>query len=153
MAKIVFITFFIACFCLFSTYGNEDEDVKKFWHIRENAIFQSRFAKVEIEKVIYEIVKNAKDKAQNDEQIECIDVAKSKHIIASNDILKETVTKIMPAIEEVSATLRTGDHKKLEEFLNNYNYPEYKKEAMKQFKAKVNELKPIVQQDVDKCIA
>nr|A0A6B9L4T1.1 RecName: Full=Venom protein family 1 protein 2; Short=f1p2; Flags: Precursor [Platymeris rhadamanthus]QHB21469.1 venom protein family 1 protein 2 [Platymeris rhadamanthus] len=152
MAKLVFISFLVASFCLIGCFGGEAE-IKQFWLVRKNAIFQFRFATVEIEKTIYQKVKHILVKAKDDDQKNCIDGVKSEAIIESRAIVKGTVGKILPAIDEVSEALRTGDENKLKAFNNNWNYPEYKVKELANFKLKAAALAPTVQEKLDKCVA
>uniref|UniRef100_A0AB38ZE53 Heteropteran venom family 1 protein 2 n=1 Tax=Ectomocoris sp. TaxID=3104572 RepID=A0AB38ZE53_9HEMI len=150
MVKILIL---IATICFFgATYGNEDL-VKEFWRVRENAVYQYRKAKVEIETTIYSKVKAEMDKAKDDDQKGCMDNAKSLAIGESATILNETVGKILPDVKEVYESLETGGTKKLEEFNKKYNYPEYKKTEWANFKEKLTAIVPKLLENLGKCVA
>nr|AQM58355.1 venom protein family 1 protein 1 [Pristhesancus plagipennis] len=152
MANTVFITCLIAAFCFIGCFGDEAE-VQAFWKTRENAVFQFRLAKVEIESSLYQKTKVAMDKAKTEEQRDCMDDAKSKGIAESTTILDETVGKILPEIKEVSESLKLGDETKLKEFNKKWNYTDFKAKAMESFKAKANKLNEQVQAGLNKCMA
>ncbi|KAK9503988.1 hypothetical protein O3M35_010437 [Rhynocoris fuscipes] len=152
MANTVFITCLIAAFCFIGCFGEEDE-IKAFWKTRENAVFQYRLAKVEIETSLYQKTKEAMDKAKNEEQKDCMDDAKSKSISESAVILDETVGKILPEIKLVTEDLKMGDEAKLKEFNKKWNYNDFKAKAMESFKAKAKSLNDQLQADLDKCMA
>nr|AQM58357.1 venom protein family 1 protein 3 [Pristhesancus plagipennis] len=151
MAKLVFISFVLACFYFIGIYCDADLDTKGFFKIRKNAVFQYRLAKVEIEQIIFQKVHAAMRKATEYEQKTCVDDVKMKSLLESGRVLDKTVGKILPAIEEVTAALTKGDNSKLMEFNNKWDYEQFKKEAADEFQTKSKGLANAVQQKLDKC--
>ncbi|KAK9503990.1 hypothetical protein O3M35_010438 [Rhynocoris fuscipes] len=153
MAKLVYISFILATFYFIGIYCDVDADTKAFFYIKKNAIYQYRFAKVEIEQIIFQKVRGAMGKAKEYEQKTCIDDVKKKSLVESGKLLNITVGKILPAIEEVVDALSKGDKSKLNEFNSKWNYEQFKKQAMNDFKTKSKGLANVVQKKLDKCLA
>nr|AQM58356.1 venom protein family 1 protein 2 [Pristhesancus plagipennis] len=131
------------CCYLAISYGQTDLEA-----IRRNARFQNNLALVALHNQVFGAEGVEKGLAKTEKERECIEEKKDAALEEGNQILAETVGKILPEVDRLVAS---GTQDEIKAFLDKTDYPAYKKSAMEEFKKRLYKFIPGVQEKMASC--
>uniref|UniRef100_A0AB38ZEG5 Heteropteran venom family 1 protein 2 n=1 Tax=Oncocephalus sp. TaxID=2944721 RepID=A0AB38ZEG5_9HEMI len=130
--------------CLFAgSYGET-----KFDKIYRNARFQYKLAYVALHNQVFGATGVELGLAKTDEERDCITNAKKAAIEDGDRLLGETVGKIVPPMDKL---YESGTEEEKSAYVDKFDYEEFKKSAMEDFKKKLMKWVPAQQEKMASC--